>query len=234
MEVDFRRIYAHDADRYDRLVRAEDCEGHLASALDRLAGFRDARVLDVGTGTGRIAQIALERAASVVGLEPSEAMLEVAHRRLSAIRQDGWSLFQGDARELPWEDHRFDVGLAGWVFGHFGEWYPDRWQREVERALRALSAAVRVGGRLIVIETLGTGAATPSAPSPQLAEYHAWLEREQGFHRDEIRTDYRFASPEEAVEVLAFFFGAELVATIRSQGWARVPECTGIWWRVNE
>ena len=58
-----------------------------------------------------------------------------------------------------------------------------------------------------------------------------WLETEQGFRRQAIRTDYGFASPEEAVGTLEFFFGDELVGKIRTNGWKRVPECTGVWTR---
>jgi hypothetical protein len=34
---------------------------------------------------------------------------------------------------------------------------------------------------------------------------------------------------DEAVERTEFFFGPELAATIRANGWARLPEWTGVW-----
>jgi hypothetical protein len=69
----------------------------------------------------------------------------------------------------------------------------------------------------------------PAPPSRELAEYYAWLEEEQGFTRDAIRTDYLFASVDEAAAVTGFFFGAGFAERVRAEGWTRVPECTGIW-----
>ena len=42
-------------------------------------------------------------------------------------------------------------------------------------------------------------------------------------------TDYQFASVDEAVARTEFFFGPEMSARIREQGWARLPEWTGVW-----
>jgi hypothetical protein len=82
---------------------------------------------------------------------------------------------------------------------------------------------------LVIIETLTTGSLTPAPPTGALAEYYGWLEREWGFWRQIIRTDYVFGSVEEAVARTEFFFGVELASAIRANGWARLPEWTGVW-----
>ena len=89
----------------------------------------------------------------------------------------------------------------------------------------------RPGGTLIILETFSTGSRVPAPPTPQLAEYYAWLEEEWGFQRRIIQTDYQFASVEDAVGHTEFFFGPDLAARIRAEGWARVPEWTGVWRR---
>jgi hypothetical protein len=81
-----------------------------------------------------------------------------------------------------------------------------------------------------VIETLGTGCEVPQPPNAQLAEYYAWLESDWGMKREEIRTDYAFATVADAVQNVGFFFGPEKAAWVRERGSARVPECTGVWW----
>ena len=68
-----------------------------------------------------------------------------------------------------------------------------------------------------------------AAPSAALAEYHAWLEQVGGLTRTVVRTDYRFASPAEAVELVGAFFGPALGARVAAAGRANVPECTGVW-----
>ena len=50
------------------------------------------------------------------------------------------------------------------------------------------------------------------------------------FSRVWIRTDYRFASLLEAVDMTRFFFGDELADRVASEGLVILPECTGIWW----
>ena len=85
-------------------------------------------------------------------------MLDVARRHLAAIEGAApWELHEADARALPVGDYWADIAIAGWVFGHFREWMPDNWQAQVSRALGEMRRALRPGGALIVIETLGTG-----------------------------------------------------------------------------
>ncbi|HEY2370390.1 MAG TPA: hypothetical protein VGH87_28535 [Polyangiaceae bacterium] len=44
-----------------------------------------------------------------------------------------------------------------------------------------------------------------------------------------IRTDYEFASVEEAASITGFFFGEAFAERVREKNSARVPECTGVW-----
>jgi hypothetical protein len=46
-----------------------------------------------------------------------------------------------------------------------------------------------------------------------------------------IRTDYRFPDPGVAARATGFFFGGEFAARVLHEGWSRIPECTGLWWR---
>ena len=95
-----------------------------------------------------------------------------------------------------------------------------------------MARALMPGGQLVVIETLGTGSEVPSAPNPGLAELYGWLEEERGMRRTVIRTDYQFPDVATAAEVTGFFFGEAFAERVRREGWARVPECTGIWSRA--
>jgi len=228
--VGFEEIYASRAEEYDALVSAEDRDGNLIPAIEAIHPLAGAAVLEVGVGTGRIARAIIGRVGRLVGVDRAAAMLAVARRRLSVV--DGaapWELHEADARALPVGDGWADVAIAGWVFGHFRAWMPDDWQAQVAGALGEMRRALRPGGALIVIETLGTGREEPAAPTPGLEEYFTWLERAQGFERRAIRTDYQFPDVESAAAITGFFFGDELAARVRREGWARVPECTGLW-----
>ncbi len=223
-----RAIYRDRAEDYERLVRAEDVDGELLRALAELVDVRSARVLDIGCGTGRVSRILLGLgAASVTAVDRAPAMLDVARRTLADdVTRGTLTLLEGDARELRF-DATFDAAVAGWCFGHFRHWMPDGWRDDVARALDAMAAAVREGGTLVVVETLGTGHTTPRTHEA-LDEYFAFLEA-RGFTRRAIRTDYAFDSVDDAVSVLSAFFPDTLMARIREERWTRVPECTGLW-----
>jgi ubiquinone/menaquinone biosynthesis C-methylase UbiE len=224
---DFREIYAHEAERYHRLVCAEDHRGELPRALARVAPLDGARVLEVGMGTGRVTRLLLEAGASVVGYEASAAMLAVARQHLG----NRFHAVQADVREVSLPSGSADVALAGWTLGHFCEWYAPRSLNEIGAVLEKMTGALAPGGTLIVIETLGTGSERPGAPSAALADYYAWLEGEIGMQREELCTDYRFESPEAAALALEFFFGRELSERVRASGSGIVPEWTGLWWK---
>jgi SAM-dependent methyltransferase len=225
---DFRDIYAHDAERYHRLVSAEDYLGELPRALARIASLQGARVLEVGMGTGRLTRLLLEAGASVVGYERSAAMVEVARRHLAGH----FDVEVADVREVELPPGSADVAIAGWALGHFCEWYAPEFLPEIEAVVAKMTRAVSGKGTLILIETLGTGSERPGAPNPSLATYYGWLEGTLGMRREELRTDYRFESPAAAVDALEFFFGPELSDRVRASGSGIVPEWSGLWWKT--
>lgn len=224
-------IYQDNADGYDALISAEDVDGELTRFLSELVSFDDAVVADIGAGTGRLARLLGESAAQVDLVERAQPMLDVAAKRLEALGRTNHRLFCADARDLPLASATYDVVVAGWVFGHFRHWMPDGWQQEVSKALEEMRRIVKPGGRIIIIETLGTGHETPRFHAP-LEEYFSFLEGE-GFTRSWIRTDYLFESVDDAADVLETFFGEAMGETVRAAGSARVPECTGIFSTIS-
>ncbi len=229
--VDYQRIYERHVGEYDAMVAAEDCDGHLLPALQSIAPLAGAAVLEVGAGTGRVTRLLLNAGAWVVASEPALAMLAVARRHTAQHPAARCALLGADALALPVRTGWADVAIAGWALGHLRSWHAATWRETIARALAELDRALRPGGTLIVIETLGTGEERPRPPSPALAEYYAWLEGEQGMERIAIRTDYRFPDPEAAARATGFFFGGEFATRVLQERWSRIPECTGLWWR---
>lgn len=229
--MDYQRIYRERADEYDALICAEDADGHLLPALEAVAPVAGLDVLDVGTGTGRLARLLVGRAKSVVGVEPSTAMLAVARRHLEASGHAGWELHEGSADALPIASSSVDFVVAGWVLGHQRTWREGDWRDAIGACLREMNRCLRSGGVMVLIETLGTGSEEPAPPNPALAEYFAWLEEAQGFTRRAIRTDYVFPDVATAAAVCGGFFGEVFAERVVRSGWSRVPECTGVWSR---
>jgi ubiquinone/menaquinone biosynthesis C-methylase UbiE len=221
----FQRIYASRAADYHAMIAPEDADGNLLQAIEAVTPLAGKRVLDLGTGTGRLPLLLAGRVKSLIGVDLHRAML-LENKRL---KTGDWRLAQADMRALPLPDACADIVTAGWAIGHLRGWFAENWRRQIGRVLREMQRVAAPGGALLIMETLTTGALAPAPPTPALAEYHAWLESDWGFVRQTIRTDYQFASVEEAIARTEFFFGAELAEKIKDNGWARLPEWTGVW-----
>lgn len=228
--MDYKLIYAERVTEYERLVTAEDCEGNLVHALLERMPLSGKHLLEVGVGTGRVTRILAAQGAHIVGFDNAPAMLEVARRHVERGRLDA-RLGLADAARLPVPPAWADGAVAGWVFGHFRSWMPEGWRASVGQAIAEMQRACKPGAPIVIIETLGTGSVEPAPPSPELAEYYEWLEKDQGFSRAAIRTDYAFPTVEVAAEVTGAFFGDDFAERVRRAGWTRIPECTGLWCR---
>jgi ubiquinone/menaquinone biosynthesis C-methylase UbiE len=228
----FQTIYRHHADQYERMIAREDYQGYLQRFIEGLFHHDGLGVVECGAGTGRLTRIMVRHARRVLAFDASAHMLGVAEPILKTQPQNNWSLGVADHRYMPLPENCADIVIEGWAFGHYCDWYPATWQLEIGQAIKQMQRLLRPGGIAVVIETLGTGVEEPMSPTPQLADFYAMLEQEWGFARTVIRTDYRFASLDEAVELTNFFFGAELAAAVRVKESSIVPECTGIWQRV--
>jgi ubiquinone/menaquinone biosynthesis C-methylase UbiE len=224
----FQQIYTSQAWAYHRMIQAEDADGNLLKCLNEIAAPQGRRLLDLGTGTGRIPLLLAGLPSLIVGLDLHRAMLKVNCEERAAVRGD-WHLAQGDFGMLPFPGASFDVLTAGWAIGHLRHWEAGAWRSVIGGVLIEMERVTAPGGTLIILETLGTGSLTPSPPTQELAEYFTWLEEFWRYRRTVVRTDYAFSSPSEAVRMMEFFFGPELTAKIHRYQWARVPEWTGVW-----
>ena len=118
--------------------------------------------------------------------------------------------------------------LEGWALGHCALEEYGRLSDFLTETLAALDALLAPGGRIVLIETLGTNADRPVPPGEKLARLYNLLERDHEFRREVIRTDYEFPTLEDARGILGFFFGPDMEGRISDR---IVPEWTGIWVR---
>ncbi len=219
-------IYENHAVEYDELVDREDCRGELAAFMRGFVG-RGERVLEAGTGTGRVTALYAARAASVLCCDRSAHMLERARSRLAAHGDRiAFRVLDNLALAGAADSGPFDLVVEGWSFGHTVSDFPGREDETTDALVAACRACLAPGGRLLFLETLGTNTSGPVAPAPFLDAFYRRLEDEHGFRRTVLRTDYRFPSLAEARRVTGFFFGDRMAASIEA---AEVPEWTGAW-----
>jgi SAM-dependent methyltransferase len=89
-------------------------------ALEVVRSYDSPRVLDVGCGSGRIGELALDAGAcDYVGVDFAETMLDLARERLDRFG-DRVRLVQGDFRDVEL-DGRFDVILALGLFDYIAD-----------------------------------------------------------------------------------------------------------------
>lgn len=231
--IDYLQIYKTQAQQYEALISREDHERNIQPALEKICPFAGLRIVELGAGTGRLTRLLSPKARIVFAFDVAMPMITEARHQLEAKRCSQYTLCVGDNRRIPLADSTADLIIVGWSLGHFVGWYPNTWRAEINRVLLEMKRVLYPGGTSIILETLGTGQNQPKPPTAGLANYYAWLEDEQGFSSNWIRTDYIFTSVAEAEELTRFFFGDELADQVALNGQTIIPECTGIWWRTR-
>ena len=167
----FINIYTNHAATYHQMIAPEDVEGNLLPAIERVTPVKGKRVLDLGTGTGRLPLLFASQTRQMVGLDLHAAMLQEQQKQ-RAQQRGIWGLVQGEMRFLPFPSGWAEVVTAGWAIGHFTGWYADTWQIQAGRVLREMHRLAAPQGVLVIIETLTTGSLTPVPPNETLAQYY--------------------------------------------------------------
>jgi ubiquinone/menaquinone biosynthesis C-methylase UbiE len=226
-------LYTHHGEAYENLVAAEDYQGNLLPAIERIQLLDGTVAAEFGCGTGRVTALLAGRVKRLHAFDLSRPMLDIAKRKLGRPGWGGVTLAQADSRCMPARSGWADLAVEGWSFLHITVAHLDDWQAQLGRALDEMERAVRPGGKLILIETLGTGETEPN-PAERFRPVYDWLERERGFAPSWIRTDYRFPSPDPVRDVVVPLFGeAMLERLIPDPAGFVLPECTGLWRRES-
>lgn len=223
---DHKSIYSQEAQNYQRLVGREDHQGNILKAIRAVMPIEGIDVVETGAGTGRVTCLLAPHVRSIQAYDSSDAMLDVARDRLTEMGLQNWSAGVADHRALPAADGSADLAISGWSVCYLVDWNRGDWKPDVLKALSEMQRVLRPGGKIVLIETQGTGFETPHPPQ-HLLEYYEFL-KEQGFESTWFRSDYEFESVAEARELTEFFFGKELADQFNGR---ILPECTGIWWK---
>jgi SAM-dependent methyltransferase len=115
--------------------------------LERLTPRAGDALLDVGCGIGDVARSispTLQPGGRVVGIDASQAMLEVARERADAAGLTNTTFRRGDASAIDEPDASFDMVRSERVL----QWLPD-----LRAAIAEMARVLRPGGRLCVVDS---------------------------------------------------------------------------------
>jgi len=104
------------------------------------------RALDLCCGTGDLALAFARRGAEAVGLDFSGAMLEIAEKRRQKnpkSKIQNLKFIQGDAQQVPFPDHSFDIVAVGYGLRNLMNW---------EAGLAEMCRVAQPGARLVVLD----------------------------------------------------------------------------------
>ncbi|MBC2651886.1 metalloregulator ArsR/SmtB family transcription factor [Novosphingobium flavum] len=136
--------FARHAAEWDTLRSLHSPDEPVEAALAAALGRQElGALLDVGTGTGRMAELFAARARQVTAVDKSPEMLRLARARLQHLPAGKVDLQQGDFTDLPFPAGSFDTVLFHQVLHYAQEPAP------------VLAEAARVtapGGRIAVVD----------------------------------------------------------------------------------
>jgi ubiquinone/menaquinone biosynthesis C-methylase UbiE len=137
------RYFSGHAAVWDQIRSLHVAESEVELAIDRLLGRRPlGRLVDIGTGTGRMIELFGPRSSQAIGIDRSSEMLRLARVKLEAAGIHS-SLRQGDMYALPLDD-----GSADSVIIHQVLHYAHSPAAAINEAARVLAP----GGTLLVVD----------------------------------------------------------------------------------
>jgi ArsR family transcriptional regulator len=137
------RYFAGQADVWDQIRSLHVAESEVERAIDQSLGKRPlGRLVDIGTGTGRMIELLGPRSSQAIGIDRSSEMLRLARVKLEAAGIQS-SLRQGDMYALPLPD-----GAADNIVIHQVLHYAHSPAAAIAEAARVLAP----GGTLLVID----------------------------------------------------------------------------------
>ncbi len=228
-----KEVYEKHAVEYEALVSHEDYQGNILKSVKEIVALQGLDVLDLGSGTGRLACLLVPYIQTMVALDLSPHMLGITRDNLKHLTKDTWPPTRwlaaaSDHRFLPAAARSADLIVSGWSVSYVTVWYPEDWRHQADVWLAEARRVLRKNGTIILFESLGTGHESPQRLA-HLENFYNWLD-DKGFKNKWIRTDYQFESPEKAAKIAGFFFGSEMKTRILREQMTILPECTGVWW----
>lgn len=120
-------------------------KGWRRKAIELLKPLQPKKILDVATGTGDFALMALTlNPDKIIGIDISEGMLEMGRKKiLQKNLSDKVELVKGDSENIPFEENNFDAITVAFGVRNF---------ENLEKGLAEIYRVIKPGGMVVVLE----------------------------------------------------------------------------------
>ena len=141
-------MFDNIAGRYDflnRFLSAGIDRGWRRKALMQLKGRNINHLLDVATGTGDVAIMAMKllNPQRITGIDISEGMINVGKEKILKLELQNINLLKGDSEAISFPGDSFDAVTVAFGVRNF---------QDLEKGLSEIRRVLKPGGKLVVLE----------------------------------------------------------------------------------
>jgi demethylmenaquinone methyltransferase / 2-methoxy-6-polyprenyl-1,4-benzoquinol methylase len=136
---------SHNYDFLNHFLSMGIDKGWRRKAINILKPLQPKQILDVATGTGDFAIMALSiNPEKITGVDISEGMLEMGRKKLQRRGlTDKITLMSGDSENLPFEENKFDAVTVAFGVRNF---------ENLDKGLAEIFRVIKPGGMVVVLE----------------------------------------------------------------------------------
>lgn len=191
---------------YEAENRAQDVDGSIGAAMQRIAPWEGKTVVDVGCGTGFHLGGFASAASRVIGVEPYEPLLKQARERTRGLERV--EVLLGRAEALPVSDNSVDIVHARTAYFFGAGCGPG-----IIEAMRVL----RPGGTLVVVDLDASAPPYGNWMRADLPKYNCQAVEAffaaQGFELERVMTRWKFQDISTLRAVLGIEFTKRTAAS---------------------
>jgi ubiquinone/menaquinone biosynthesis C-methylase UbiE len=218
IDNDWDALYRKYPDIYDKFAQTEYKDQKIIKSIDRMFELNDKVVLDVGSGTGLLTLNLAEYAKFVFGVEPEEAMRNLALEKAKGIKNVRF--LEGKAEKIPLRAKSVNIVTA---INSIPVYHPEMSEMEeaTEKFVEEASRVAKKGGHLIIVDVAPFWYGGELAPiilgmkrtTKEDAEgkAHRILVEKLKFRHKDISAVQRFNSLQDAVKTYGFIFGRKAI-----------------------
>ena len=137
------RYFASHADQWDAIRSLHVADSAVEARMRAVLGTSLGRLVDIGTGTGRMIELFGDVAERTTGIDRSPEMLRLARAKLTDSGLERWELRQGDLAALPLGDDAADTVILHQVLHYIPA---------PEDALAEAARLLAPGGRMLIVD----------------------------------------------------------------------------------